>query len=118
MSEIKRMKVVFQFRRATTEEWKRNEDVIPYAGEPCYDLDLCTLKIGDGKTPYRDLNAIGGVPTADEGLSLIVESLQADVDELQELVGGASVEVQIDETMDNIINEAELQDVLDTILNN
>lgn len=118
MAEIKTVKVVIQFRRATTEEWKNNENTIPYVGEPCYDLDLCVLKIGDGKTPYKDLKAIGGVSMSEDGLSLIVENLQADVEELQELVGGVPVETQINEAIDGLISESELQDILNLILNN
>ena len=53
------IKTRFQFRRATTAEWEVNKDTVPYAGEPCYDLDLKTLKIGDGVTTYENLIAIG-----------------------------------------------------------
>jgi hypothetical protein len=118
MAEISQIKkIVFQLRRATTEEWKSNENCIPHEGEPCYDLDLCTLKIGDGKTPYKDLKGIGATPISDDGLFLIVENLQSDVDELRSLVGDASIEAKIDEALENIIDDAELQDVLDSILN-
>jgi hypothetical protein len=118
MAEISQIKkIVFQLRRATTEEWKSNENCIPHEGEPCYDLDLCTLKIGDGKTPYKDLKGIGATPISDDGLFLIVENLQSDVDELRSLVGDASIEAKIDEALENIIDNAELQDVLDSILN-
>ena len=116
ISQVK--KIVFQLRRATTEEWKSNENVIPYEGEPCYDLDLCTLKIGDGKTPYKDLKIIGGASISDDGLFLIVENLQSDVDELQELVGKDSIDTKIDEAIDDIIDDTELQDILNSILNN
>ena len=51
-------KTTFQFRRDTTENWRLNKDVIPAAGEPCFDLDLGTLKIGDGVTTYENLPAI------------------------------------------------------------
>ena len=119
MAEISQIrKIVFQLRRATTEEWKSNENVIPHEGEPCYDLDLRTLKIGDGKTPYKDLQSIGGLSMSDDGLSLIVENLQADVCELQELVGDGSIDAKIDEAIDDIIDDSELQDVLNSILNN
>ena len=53
------IKTIFQLRRATTSEWEQYKTVIPAAGEPCYDLDLKTLKIGDGETTYENLKAIG-----------------------------------------------------------
>lgn len=122
MAEISQIKkIVFQLRRATTEEWKKHEDVIPHEGEPCYDLDLGTLKIGDGKTPYKDLKGIGATPITDDGLFLIVENLQSDINELQSLVGEVSVETRINEALTNVscdIDETELQDVLNSILNN
>lgn len=117
MAEINKIKVVFQFRRATTEEWSLNEDEIPYAGEPCYDLDLGTLKIGNGVTPYRDLKIISGASISDDGISLIVE----DIKELQNLVGETSVADQIANAISEIsytIDEAELQEILDSVLNN
>lgn len=55
------LRTVIQFRRAHTEEWLEHKDVIPAAGEPCYDLDLHTLKIGDGNLTYEQLPVIGGV---------------------------------------------------------
>lgn len=118
MAEIQRYKVVFQFRRATTEEWSLNEDEIPYAGEPCYDLNLGTLRIGDGNTPYRDLKVIGSASISDDGLSLIIDGLQADILELQNLVGETSVETQIADAIAGIsyeINETELQDMLNSV---
>lgn len=118
MAEIQRYKVVFQFRRATTEEWSLNEDEIPYAGEPCYDLNLGTLRIGDGNTPYRDLKVIGSASISEDGLSLIIDSLQSDIDALQALVGETSVETQIADAIASIsyeINETELQEMLDSV---
>lgn len=56
-----RITTVFQFRRDTTANWLANKDIVPAAGEPCFDLDLHTLKIGDGKMTYEQLPAIGGV---------------------------------------------------------
>ena len=34
------------------------------AGEPCFDLELGTLKIGDGVTTYENLKAISGASAA------------------------------------------------------
>lgn len=119
MAEVKRYKVIFQFRRATTEQWLLNEDEIPYAGEPCYDMDLGTLKIGDGRTAYRDLKAISGAASSDDGLSLIVDNLQEDINNLQMLVGDRSVSSQISDAIADIsldIDENELQDILNSVL--
>lgn len=69
------VKMRIQFRRDTTENWYLNRDVIPAAGEPCFDLDLGTLKIGDGVTSYENLTTIGGASlevTAD-GTSIVLK---------------------------------------------
>lgn len=119
MAEVKRYKVIFQFRRATTEQWSLNEDEIPYAGEPCYDLDLGTLKIGDGRTAYRDLKTISGASVSDDGLSLIVCDLQEDINKIQNLIGNKPVSNQIADAIANIdfdIDEQELQAILNAVL--
>ncbi len=67
------IKTVIQFRRDTTENWLLHKDIIPAAGEPCFDLDLHTLKIGDGITSYEHLNAIGGVNVDVDGKSIVFE---------------------------------------------
>lgn len=114
MAVVKRIKTIFQFRRGTTEEWKLNKDIIPAAGEPCFDLDLGTLKIGDGKTTYENLKVLGGAIISDDGLALIVEGLQADVAELQALIGEDSVEDQIANAMKDVAKASELE----TVVNN
>ena len=84
-----RITTVFQFRRDTTENWLLNKDVIPAAGEPCFDLDLHTLKIGDGDTTYENLPAIGGVELKVEadGKSVVLE------DNVFKLIGFDAAEV-------------------------
>ena len=70
------IKTVIQFRRAHTEEWNNHLDVMPAEGEPCYDLDLHTLKIGDGKTTYGQLPVVGGeesVTLSADGKSLFLD---------------------------------------------
>ena len=69
------VKTIIAFRRATTAEWLANKDVIPAAGEPCFDLDLHTLKIGDGTLTYENLPTIGGVnvDVAADGKSIVLE---------------------------------------------
>ena len=62
-----KIKTVFQFRRATTAEWLAHKDAIPAPGEPCYDLELHTLRIGDGNLTYEKLPVIGGIDVKLEG---------------------------------------------------
>lgn len=116
------IKTVFQFRRSTTAEWELNKDIIPAAGEPCYDLDLKTLRIGDGVTTYENLPVIGNVETGDtselqaeiEAIKNAMETLQTDIDnvetnvtDIQEQVGETNiVEVQesVTQMTENISN--------------
>lgn len=70
------IRTVIQFRRATTAEWLQYKDVVPAAGEPCFDLELGTLKIGDGVKTYAELEAIGGsdsVAVSADGSSIVLE---------------------------------------------
>lgn len=50
----------FQFKRGLAEAWDRNNPVLA-AGEPGWTLDTHVLKIGDGKTAWKDLEPISGV---------------------------------------------------------
>ncbi len=70
-----KIKMIFQFRRATAEEWAQYPDVVPAAGEPCFVTDKNILKIGDGDTTFEKLEPINGVKaniTAD-GKSIVLE---------------------------------------------
>ena len=69
------LKMRIQLRRATTAEWEANKTVIPAAGEPCFDLELNTLKIGDGVKTYEQLDVIGGsgsVAVSADGNSIVL----------------------------------------------
>ena len=69
------IKTVFQLRRASTAEWEQYKEVVPACGEPCFDYELGTLKIGDGKKTYGELEAIGGhgsVTVAADGKSIVL----------------------------------------------
>ena len=122
------IKTVFQFRRSHTAEWDLNKDIVPAAGEPCYDLDLKTLRIGDGTTKYKDLPVIGNVEAGDTGnlqaeieaIKAAMETLQTDIDnvetnvsDIQEQVGETDiVEVQasvtqITESVSNLTTQIE-----------
>lgn len=98
------IKTIFQFRRSTTAEWELNKDIIPAAGEPCYDLDLKTLRIGDGVSHYKDLPVIGNVEAGDasglqaeiEAIKNLMETLQTDIDAIEENV--SDMQEQVGET--------------------
>ena len=83
------IKTVFQFRRATTAEWELNKSVVPAVGEPCFDLDLNTLRIGNGVDTYEDLDPIGGVKVDidTDGKSIVLN------DSVLKLVGFDAAEI-------------------------
>lgn len=73
IEKILRMRI--KLRRDTTANWELHKDVIPAAGEPCFDLDLGTLKIGDGTKTYEQLDVIGGsgsVAVSADGTSIVL----------------------------------------------
>lgn len=70
------IKMQIQFRRDTTANWEAHKEIVPAAGEPCFDIELGTLKIGDGIKNYGQLKPIGGdgsVSVSADGKSLILE---------------------------------------------
>lgn len=75
MAVVKTIKTVFQLRRGTTAEWELNKSITPAAGEPCFDVDLNTLRIGNGVDTYENLEPIGGVKVsiAADGKSIVLE---------------------------------------------
>ena len=60
MAKTNIVKMQIQFRRDTTENWEEYHYIVPAEGEPCFDVDLGTLKIGDGIKTYGELDPIGG----------------------------------------------------------
>lgn len=125
MAITKKIKTVFQFRRATTEEWVLNKDITPAAGEPCYDLDLKTLRIGDGVTTYENLLVVGSGTVGDMGelqveidslknameiLQTDISSVSTNVSDLKEQVG----EVNISDVQNNITQVTESMNHLTT----
>lgn len=51
------IKTTFQLRRGTEEAWEKNNPILAY-GEPGFCLDKNSFKIGDGNTPWKDLQYI------------------------------------------------------------
>lgn len=56
MAEI--IKTTFQLRRGNLEVWERNNPILA-KGEPSFVVDKNALKIGDGVTPWKELEYIG-----------------------------------------------------------
>lgn len=52
------IKTTFQLRRGLLEVWEKNNPVLA-KGEPSFVVDKNALKIGDGITPWKDLEYIG-----------------------------------------------------------
>lgn len=71
------IRTVIQLRRATTAEWEQYKTIAPACGEPCFDYELNTLRIGDGKKTYEELTPIGGIGTVSmsaDGNSIVLEN--------------------------------------------
>lgn len=70
------IKTIFQIRRDTAANWLLNKDVIPAAGEPCFEIDTGVFKIGNGTTTYENLPVIAGnvaVEISADGKSIIAD---------------------------------------------
>lgn len=79
MSKV--IKTVIQLRRDTTANWDIHKNVVPAAGEPCYDTDKHTLRIGDGTTTYENLPEIGaGTSGENADLSSLWEAINGKAD--------------------------------------
>ena len=70
------IKMTIQLRRDTTANWDLYKDTVPAQGEPCFDYELGTLKIGDGIKTYAELTPIGGdggVSISADGKSIVLD---------------------------------------------
>lgn len=111
------VKMVFQFRRAHTNEWLQHKDVVPAAGEPCFDLDLNILKIGDGIKTYEQLEPINGANLSADGKSIILE------DGVFKLAGfdtekvGAQPRIAEDGSLEWVVPSTEAIDTLNAAVN-
>jgi hypothetical protein len=51
---------MIQFKRGTSKDWEKNEDLILEAGQPGYNITANKLKIGNGKDKWKDLKYLSG----------------------------------------------------------
>lgn len=110
MPVVKKIKTIFQFRRSTTEEWNANKEIVPAAGEPCYDLDLKTLRIGDGTTTYENLPIVGSGTIGDAGeLQVEIDTLKSTIENIQTNITNVETNVSELQTQVGDTNIAEVQ---------
>ena len=93
------LNTIIKFRRDTAENWTTNSDFIPAAGEPCYDTDAGTLKIGDGSTTYGNLPAIhaGEIPAAAAHYEGIRAEGESDMDVIARVLDETTVATNKDD---------------------
>lgn len=115
-------KLVIQLRRAHTSEWEQHKDVVPYVGEPCFDIDLNTLKIGNGVDTYENLKTIGGsqFEIAADGKSMVLEDGILKLAGLEAAEVGAQPRKAADGSIEWVVPSIEtidgLKDVTDKII--
>ena len=68
-----------QFKRAKNAIWENNADYILEEGEPAFIIDENELRIGDGNTPFSELQPIGGKPWIDLNNQLDYTSEVSDI---------------------------------------
>lgn len=87
------LRTVIQFKRDTSANWTTNKDVVPAAGEPCYDINAGTLKIGDGITTYENLHAIyaGEIPIAASHYEGVKQNGESDMEVIARVLAAGNV---------------------------
>lgn len=106
------VKSIFQLRRGTTDEWEQNKTVVPAAGEPCFDLDLGILKIGNGIDTYENLEPING-----EGSGVTDTEINDLKNRVSTLEGNYTTVLNTIEELDNKINgtgNGTIDDIINT----
>lgn len=117
MENYKAFSGVIQFRRDITENWELNKDVVPVAGEPCFDLSLGTLKIGDGVKTYAQLDVIGkgdSIAVSADGNSIILSDGVFKLAGFDAAETGAQPRKKEDGTLEWIVPSTEIIDNLQT----
>lgn len=90
------LKTIFKLRRATEAEWEEKNTVLAL-GEPGFAYDVYGLKIGDGETPWLELEYIG--ITVDQLMELLST---VEVEDLADGMDYAKKEY-VDQKFENLI---------------
>ncbi|MBQ8570255.1 MAG: hypothetical protein IJ444_01955 [Kiritimatiellae bacterium] len=114
----KTIRTIFQFRRDTAVNWEANKTVVPYAGEPCYDLDNKTLRIGDGTTTYENLPVIGEVEIAGDGKSISYVNGVIEIVGFEGAAAGAQLTKGSDGSVSWVVPSTDTVDGLQTTVGN
>lgn len=87
------LRTVIQFKRDTSANWITNKNVVPAAGEPCYDVNAGTLKIGDGATTYENLPTIyaGEIPVAASHYEGVKQDGESDMEVIARVLAAGNV---------------------------
>lgn len=90
------LKTIFKLRRATEAEWEEKNPVLAL-GEPGFAYDVYGLKIGNGETPWLELEYIG--ITVDQLMELLSTV------EVEDLADGADYAKKeyVDQKFENLI---------------
>jgi hypothetical protein len=115
---VKKIKTVFQLRRALDEEWLLHKDVIPAADEPCFVIDKNILKIGDGETTFENLEPINGVKFEIEadGKSIVLEDNVLKLIGFEDAAVGAQPRKNADGNIEWVIPSTEDFEELDKLV--
>lgn len=90
------LKTIFKLRRATEAEWEEKNPILAL-GEPGFAYDVYGLKIGNGETPWLELEYIG--ITVDQLMELLSTV------EVEDLADGADYAKKeyVDQKFENLI---------------
>ena len=83
------IKTTFQLKRASEARWKEL-NLILAAGEPGFELDTGRLKIGNGQTPWKELDYIGGHNLTEEEVRQLIEEYLSEFKPSETVVGDDS----------------------------
>lgn len=89
-------KTIFKLRRATEAEWEEKNPILAL-GEPGFAYDVYGLKIGNGETPWHNLEYLG---ITSEEIKEIISTMQ-----VEDLADGADYAKKeyVDEMFENLV---------------